>query len=225
MQVIGNLGAGESALCQGTIGLVNPRIAPYSQLRLTSYLEVGRIDGVTQPRVIQIREHTLQVAQRYHVPASSEFSEVLLVVNGKTQQAEVLAWQSLVRRIYPQAETSVWNVSLYGGIYTDFRPRAHTGGESLKEKWRGKLMVVLDLPYERADAATTTTSTPTVRFSVRDDFMPLGDFHECARDYGMHVCVVGSGVAYSGTGGGLSTGQASPFVVDPYVPLRAASGQ
>jgi hypothetical protein len=162
-----------SYIVQCTFGFGNPAIPPYSQARVSSYLELGRIQNFIEPECIQARPFEVQLAERFTYDGSSR---ILLVVNNQTKYAEVQAWGQIAGALQPGGTCSAWNVGLYGGIRMEYCPNEFPGKE-LRDLFKNKLVVILNNPYLKDEHLNQFVAP----------MFPTHDFLACARDRGLHT--------------------------------------
>ncbi len=88
---------------------------------------------------VQLSNSTLQLGKVYTFDPGADF---ILVASSMTTGAEIARWETLAARL--GTRTSVWNVSLYGGIDLLYVRR---DGGCLINELQGRVLVILNTRY------------------------------------------------------------------------------
>jgi hypothetical protein len=109
-------------------------VAAVLQLQFNARLTLAH-SGAT----VQLSDSTLQLGKVYTFDPGADF---ILVASSVTTGAEIERWERLAARL--GTRTSVWNVSLYGGVDLLYVRR---DGGSLIDELQGRVMVILNTRY------------------------------------------------------------------------------
>ena len=159
----------------GTLDLSQLNLPSYSIVMLTASLLLGKRTRPTEPRVIQKRTLSIQLAEGYEYHDNVDFT---LVVNGQTTRDIMASWRNLTEN---QFIMDVWNTSLYNGVsyqYCHQKDRRNWMG-----KLSGKSVVILNNSFvdERGDTKRST------------DYLNSTEIFEAAQYAKVHTYVIGSG--------------------------------
>lgn len=119
---IPNLYAGDRQFFASTLEFTNIDMKPYTRVTVESSLHFGHVQNMMTARNIQIRPFEVQLAEGY---TRSQYADVLIIVNNRTEYDEMVAWRHVTSQI--RSRFCVWNVHLYSDLKLDhLRKDAHT---------------------------------------------------------------------------------------------------
>jgi hypothetical protein len=136
-RALSELAPGEERAFEATLA-VHPDAPPYRHARLKLELLLGRITAPLDARPVQLRAFSVRVARRYEPKAA----DLLLVVNNRTTEAELAAWETLAKRL--GLSTNVWDLSREGHLDVS----RDDGRGALGEALVGKTVLVLNNAFD-----------------------------------------------------------------------------
>jgi len=166
--------AGGRMFFASSIKFTNPATKPYTRVTVTSRLCLGHVRGMLEGKDIQLRPFEVQLAESY---VRKEQSQVLIVVNNRTDYEEVEAWKRLCESA--GEIPSIWNVNLYGDLNLEFRKK---DGRTLFQDFHCSNIVLLNSPFlfEEND-----------KDHYAYKFVRMGELLKASRDHGINVLVFG----------------------------------
>lgn len=136
-RALAELGPGEERAFEGTLA-VHPDAPTYRHARLRLELLLGRISAPLDARPVQLRGFSVRVARRYEPKPT----DLLLVVNNRTTEAELAAWETLCLRL--GLSTNVWDLAREGHLDVS----RDDGRGSLGDALAGKTVLVLNNAFD-----------------------------------------------------------------------------
>jgi hypothetical protein len=172
---ISSLKADSSIVIEGKL-TIKPGAAPFSNVALKTELDLGKINAPAETRPIQYQDVVVHVTKTYQ---KTPGSQMLIVTNNHTTQAEMKSWTSLTASL--GIPLDIWDTSYEGSLKMD--QALNEGKSSLNRDFGGQTVVLLNNDRPAADMPDKTLQA--------DAMIPKRDLLKSAAERDTHFYFVG----------------------------------
>ncbi|CAB4376229.1 unnamed protein product [Rhizophagus irregularis] len=151
------LKAGQTLQLEATLTLGEAEVFECAEFWI--YLELGKINNPSIPKVVHIESFDVRVSTIYRGFPAGFYPDVLLVANHRTTRNEFLAWDNLLKQQFG-LRFFVWDISQMGHFHlTRPIPTLYsTEPTTLIKDLSGKTMIILDNQFNYGDYAIKVTA-------------------------------------------------------------------